>query len=165
MAAVIRRGELVAGLILDPIKDDWAVALRGVGAWIEHGDGRRTDLRVASPSPLGEMAGIVSWIFFPPAEKALVTRNLSRVAAAVDYRCAAHQYRMIAAGHYDFALYSKLMPWDHAAGWLLHKEAGGYAACLDGSPYDMRQQTGGLLCAPDEASWHALRNAIMGAPD
>src|ERR1700712_119446 len=29
MAAVLRRGEIMAGIILDPVEDDWALALRG----------------------------------------------------------------------------------------------------------------------------------------
>ena len=160
MTAVVRKGEIIAGIILDPIEDDWAIALRGEGAWIERRDGRRTDLRVARSAPVEKMIGIVNWIFFP-ALKSVVTSNLDRVAAAVDYRCAAHQYRLVASGHYDFVIFSKLMPWDHAAGWLLHREAGGYGACLDGGPYNVQRQTGGLLCAPDEESWNALKNAIL----
>src|SRR3954452_21045748 len=165
MAAAVWRGEVVAGVILDPIRDDWAMALKGEGAWIENSGGRLTNLHVASPPPVSEMSGIVSWIFFPAPLKAQVTANLSRVAAAVDYRCAAHQYRSLAAGHYDFALYGKVMPWDHAPGVLIHKEAGGYAALLDGRPYTVRQRTGGLLCAANEESWHVLREALMGDPD
>ena len=55
-----------------------------------------------------------------------------------------------------------MTPWDHAAGVLIHKEAGGYAAFLDGSPYTVRRRTGGLLCAPDKESWHALRDTLVG---
>jgi fructose-1,6-bisphosphatase/inositol monophosphatase family enzyme len=162
MAAVARRGEIVAGIILDPIEDDAAIALRGEGAWIARSDGRRSNLHVGRAPPLHEMTGMVSWLFFAPALKAVVTGNLHKVAAAVDYRCAAHQYRMISAGTYDFTLYSKLMPWDHAPGWLLHREAGGYSACLDGEPYDLARQSGGMLCAPDRTSWEMLRAALIG---
>ena len=150
MAAALQRGEIIAGVILDPIRDDWAISVAGEGAWIENNARRLINLRVAPPPPVSEMSGIVNWLFFPAPLKAQITANLSRVAAAVDYRCAAHQYRAIASGHYDFALYSKMTPWDHAAGVLIHKEAGGYAAFLDGRPYTVRQRTGGLLCAPDE---------------
>ena len=129
------------------------MALRGQGAWIEHADGRRDDLRVGAAPALAEMAGLVSWSFFPPGRRERVAACLSRVANASDYRCAAHQYRLLAAGFYDFALYSKLSPWDHAAGWLLHQEAGGYSACLDGSPYSVTRHEGGLLCTPDRESW------------
>ena len=162
MAAALQRGEIIAGVILDPIRDDWAIAVAGEGAWIENNAGRLINLRVAAAPPVSEMSGIVNWLFFPAPLKAQITANLSRVAAAVDYRCAAHQYRAIASGHYDFALYSKMTPWDHAAGVLIHKEAGGYAAFLDGRPYTVRQQTGGLLCAPDEQNWRLLRATLVG---
>jgi len=162
MAAALQRGEIVAGVILDPIRDDWAISVAGEGAWIENNVGLLINLRVAAPPPVSEMSGIVNWLFFPAPLKAQITANLSRVAAAVDYRCAAHQYRAVAAGHYDFALYGKMTPWDHAAGVLIHQEAGGYAAFLDGRPYTVRQQTGGLLCAPDEQNWRLLRDTLLG---
>jgi fructose-1,6-bisphosphatase/inositol monophosphatase family enzyme len=162
MAAALQRGEIIAGVILDPIRDDWAIAVAGEGAWIENNAGRLINLRVAAPPPVSEMSGIVNWLFFPAPLKAQITANLSRVAAAVDYRCAAHQYRAVASGHYDFALYGKMTPWDHAAGVLIHQEAGGYAAFLDGRPYTVRQQTGGLLCAPDEQNWRLLRDTLLG---
>ena len=58
-------------------------------------------------------------------------------------------------------LYNKLMPWDHAAGWLLHREAGGHSAHFDGSAYQPTHTSGGLLCAPDAASWQALKTALL----
>ena len=161
MAAVLRLGEVVAGVILDPVEDDWAVALRGEGAWLQRADGRREALRVGAAPALAEMAGLASWTFFPGEERARVPARFPRVAAVSDYRCAAHQYRLLCGGFYDFALYSKLMPWDHAAGWLLHREAGGYSACLDGRPYVATRHEGGLLCAPDRDSWEQLRAALL----
>ena len=115
MAAVLRRGEVVGSVILDPVEDDWALALRGEGAWLERADGRHHDLAVSTAPPLADMAGMVSWKFFPAQDRERVSARLWRVADACDYRCAAHQYRLLCGGFYDFALYSKLMPWDHAA--------------------------------------------------
>ena len=162
MAAVVQRGVTVAGVIHDPIVDDWALALRGEGAWLERTDGTRTDLRVSAPRAPREMLGIVSWLFMAEPLRSTVTRNLSRVGVAVDYRTAAHEYRLIAAGHYDFVMFGKMAPWDHLAGCLLHREAGGYSACLDGTPYTPATRIdAGVLCAPDEASWLALRDALL----
>jgi fructose-1,6-bisphosphatase/inositol monophosphatase family enzyme len=59
-------------------------------------------------------------------------------------------------------LYWKLMPWDHAPGVLLHREAGGYAALVDGRPYNASVHTGGMIAAPDRASWEAVREALLG---
>ena len=61
----------------------------------------------------------------------------------------------------QFALYNKLMPWDHLAGALLTQEAGGYAARFDGSAYLPSHTDGGLLVATDRDSWQALRDTIF----
>jgi fructose-1,6-bisphosphatase/inositol monophosphatase family enzyme len=53
------------------------------------------------------------------------------------------------------------MPWDHAAGWLIHREAGGHTAHFDGSAYRPANRSGGLISAPDEASWRAVRDALL----
>ena len=53
------------------------------------------------------------------------------------------------------------MPWDHLPGWLIHREAGGYSARFDGSPYLPTHRDGGLICAPDRASWDAAREALL----
>jgi fructose-1,6-bisphosphatase/inositol monophosphatase family enzyme len=161
MVAVVRRGVVVGAVIHDPVGDDTALASAGQGAWLENASGDRVALHVAAPVPLAMMAGAVSWKYMPEPPQSLVCRNLPRLGAAWDYRCAAHQYRMLAAGHCHFSIYHRLLPWDHAAGWLLHREAGGWSARLDGTPYSPAQTTGGLICAPDEASWRALRSALF----
>lgn len=165
IVAVTRRGELVGCAIHDPVGDDTALALRGEGAWIESATGHVSPLRVAAPVPVGQMAGSVSWRYMPAAQQAVVCSNLPRVAAAWDYRCAAHQYRMMAAGHCHFSVYQRLLPWDHAAGWLLHQEAGGWSARLDGSPYRPEHTSGGLVLAPDRESGLALQEALFSRPE
>ncbi len=164
MAAVLVRGEVAAAVILDPVGGDAACALRGEGAWIETQEGAHRALRVADGANVKEMTGTASWRFLPEALQGRVCRNLPRVAAVFDYRCAGHEYRLAAAGGCHFLLFNRLMPWDHAPGWLLHREAGGYAAQFDGSPYVAAHVTsGGLLCAPDRESWQALHEALLGA--
>jgi fructose-1,6-bisphosphatase/inositol monophosphatase family enzyme len=79
-----------------------------------------------------------------------------------DFRCAAHQYRMLSAGYCHIQIFRRLLPWDHAAGVLLHREAGGYARQFDGAPYRPSHIDGGLLLTPDEASWRAVAAALLG---
>lgn len=161
MAAAISHGEVVAAAIHDPLGDDTALALRGEGAWIETSDGQRTALRVAAPVPVAEMAGNVSWRFMPEPRRSTVCCNLPKLGASWDYRCAAHEYRMAASGHCHFLVFNRLLPWDHAPGWLLHREAGGFSARLDGSFYRPTETDGGLICTPDQESWAALRTTLM----
>lgn len=162
MAALVEADEILASFIYDPFGDDCAVALRGQGAWMVASDGTRRRLQVAPPVPVAEMvAGAMSWRFMVEPLKSHVLNNLTKLASVSDYRCAAHQYRLLAAGYCHVSMYQKLMPWDHAAGVLLHREAGGYARHFDGSAYKPSQTTGGLLLAPDEASWQALADAVL----
>jgi len=163
MAAATVRGEIVGSVIHDPICHDFAYAVRDGGAWLESEDGKRTDLRVAPPVPVGEMEGFVATGFLPQPLRNTVNGNLARLATSAQLRCAAHEYRLAAAGHCHLLLYNKLMPWDHAPGWLLHREAGGYSAHFDGTPYRPSDLSGGLIYAPDEASWQAARAALLGA--
>ena len=162
MAAAVMHGEVVAAVIHDPVSDDSAVALRGEGAWVETTGGKRRDLHVAAPTDVAHMTGTAGWRFLPREQRLAVAQNLTKVAAAFDLRCAAHQYRMVASGTCHFTLANKLMPWDHAPGWLLHQEAGGYSARFDGTPYTPTRTVGGLICTPDYPSYVALKAALFG---
>lgn len=162
MAAAVVKGEVAAGWIHDPLGDDTAIALRGEGAWIADAEGREmTALRVAAPVPLDRMVGAISWGFLPQPLRGQVTARFPRMAGVVGYRCAAHEYRWAAGGHGHVLFYNRLMPWDHLPGWLLHREAGGYSARFNGSPYLPTHRDGGLICAPDRGSWEAVRHAFL----
>ncbi|WP_312431936.1 inositol monophosphatase family protein [Achromobacter sp.] len=162
MIAACHRGDVIAGVIYDPVSRDSALAVRGEGAWLEFENGKRLPLSVASPAPPEDMDGLISTGALPEPLRTTVNGNLSRLGSTASLRCAAHEYRMIAGGNCHVALYNQLTAWDHAAGWLLHREAGGYAAHFDGSPYKPTHRTGGLLYAPDAGSWHAARKALLG---
>ncbi len=159
MAAVVLRGEIVAAAIHDPVGGDTAYALRGEGAWIE-AEGRTRDLHVAAAVPVRRMAGAASWRALAEPLRSRVAQRLPRLAASFVYRCAGHEYRLAAGGHCHYLLFSRLMPWDHAPGVLLHREAGGFSARLDKHPYGIDRTAGGLLCTPDEASFHALHDVL-----
>jgi fructose-1,6-bisphosphatase/inositol monophosphatase family enzyme len=162
MAAAVVRGRVQAAVILDPVSDSASLAVLGEGAWEIAGDGTRTALRVAAPVPADRMTGAASWRYLSPELRDEVLPNLRHVAQVWDFRCAAHQYRMLAAGHCHFVMFNRLMPWDHLPGCLLHQEAGGFSAKFDGSAYLPGQTTGGLICAPDRDCWLDLKNALLG---
>lgn len=161
MTAATVRGEVVLAAIHDPVCRNTAFALRSEGAWIQDEDGSCTDLRVAEAVSVQEMDAIIGTNFLPEPLRTIVNGNLSLLRMSSWLRCAAHEYRMAAAGHCDLLFYNKLMPWDHAAGWLLHREAGGYSAHFDGTPYCPTHLTGGLICAPDQASWQLARDTLL----
>jgi fructose-1,6-bisphosphatase/inositol monophosphatase family enzyme len=161
MVAAVMRGEVVAGVIHDPVIDSSYLTVRGEGAWEHAADGTRAALRAASPAPLGEMTGAASWRYLPPKLREVVLPNLGKLAQIWDFRCAAHEHRMNASGHCHFLMFNRLMPWDHLAGVLMHQEAGGYSARFDGSLYRPGMTSGGLICAPSSACFQMLQEALL----
>ncbi|MDE1992530.1 MAG: inositol monophosphatase family protein [Rhizobiaceae bacterium] len=161
MASVVAKGETVAGIIFDPMGDDWVMAEKGSGAWLRRPDGEAQRLAVAAPVALEEMVGMASTGYLPQGKRAEILGNLAKVRFLTNYRCAAHEYRTFAGGHVHYLMYNKLMPWDHLAGTLISQEAGAYAARFDGTPYLPHHVDGGLLLTPDKASWELLRREVF----
>lgn len=161
MASVVSKGETVAGIIYDPMGDDWVIAEKGAGAFFKRPDGTSEKLAVSKPVPLEQMVGGASTGFLEREKRAVVLGNLAKVRFVASYRCAAHEYRTFSSGHLHFLMYNRLMPWDHLAGTLIAQEAGAYAARFDGSAYLPHHVDGGLLIAPDRDSWEMLRAEVF----
>ena len=161
MASVVVKGETVAGIIYDPMGNDWVLAERGAGAFMRFADGRAQRLTVATAPALEDMVGHVSITFMPAEAKPRILQNLAKVRVTANYRVAGHDYRTFASGHCHFVAFNKLMPWDHLGGCLISQEAGGYVARFDGSPYLPSHREGGLIIATDRNSWDLLRREIF----
>ena len=160
MVALIVDGKTRGGWIHDPIGGRTAAAEAGSGAFMA---GRR--LSVAKAGRLSEMTGTLHASTFAPKEiAARVQAGRKKVAALPSQRCAGLEYLNLLTGEMTFTLFTRLMPWDHAAGILLHAEAGGYSACFDGTPYGARRYREiGVLMAPDRGAWDRLYEALLRA--
>lgn len=142
IVALVVDGVTVGGWIHDPVPNRTVVAMKGEGAW--RGD---TRLRVSAEVPLAQMAGSVK-------KRGRVGDQVLHVSRRGS---AAHDYLDLVTGKLHFAHFKKLMPWDHAAGVLIHAEAGGYGAMLDDTPYvPILHAEGQILLAPGSKSWHDL---------
>jgi fructose-1,6-bisphosphatase/inositol monophosphatase family enzyme len=160
IVAIVSGGETVAGLIHYPLTGDFLVARPGEGAWHIARDGARTRLRVAAAVPVGEMSGFVPLHMFSAEEQAAFAPRVLRFGRTTTWRCSAFEYRMVATGAMSFSLNADMKPWDHAAGELIHREAGGHSGLLSGETYRPAMTQGRLLLAPDAASWEAIRGSL-----
>ncbi|MBA1140570.1 inositol monophosphatase family protein [Mesorhizobium neociceri] len=160
MLSVVIKGETVAGIIHDPVGKDWLIGAKGAGSHIRHAHGALEKVHVADAVPVSQMTGSVSWQYLAEPQRSLLARNQTKTLTQFGYRCAAHEYRLLASGHAHFVVYNKLMPWDHLVGVLIHAEAGGYTARIDGSAYLPSHVDGGILVAPDRESWQELRREL-----
>lgn len=118
-------GDVVAGLVYQPVTDESFWAEKNRGAWLQS---RR--LRVSARRRLDECL-IATGIPFrgagDPAEWNAIYQALApEVAGIRRFGAAALDLAWVAAGRYDGFWESNLSPWDTAAGCLLVREAGGF---------------------------------------
>jgi len=152
-------GELVAGVIYNPIYNELFTATKQGGAFL---NGRT--LQVSARSPLRETllgTGFPYDCATDPANNfdnfiafQKTARGIRRAGAA------ALDLAAVAAGRLDGFWEMKLKPWDMAAGVLLVQEAGGSVTGFDGAPFDM---SSGRIVASNGLI-HAEMVSLLGAP-
>ncbi len=141
--ALERDGQLVAGLVYNPVTDEMFVAEKGQGAYLNN-----QRLRVAQRSDIREAVvccgiphigrGDHRQFLNELAQVMAVTAGVRRTGAA------ALDLAYVAAGRFDAFWERQLSTWDMAAGAVLVREAGGYVADVNGHPGYM--QTGDIVC-------------------
>jgi myo-inositol-1(or 4)-monophosphatase len=131
--ALTVNGEVVAGAVFDPVKDELFTGEKGGGSYV---NGR--PLRVSSRS---ELLRSLLATGFPydirddlEAKLRLFTRFMGEARAVRRDGAAALDLCYVAAGRYDGFWEERLQPWDMMAGILIVHEAGGRTSRFDGSP-------------------------------
>jgi myo-inositol-1(or 4)-monophosphatase len=131
--ALERAGEVVVGVVHDPIREETFAAERGEGATL---NGRR--IHVSEIDELGS-AMLCTGFPYDVRERGDFARhftNFIRHAQAVRRDgSAALDLAYVAAGRFDGFWEEGLRPWDVAAGVILVEEAGGRVSRYDGSPF------------------------------
>ncbi len=153
--ALEQRGELIAGLVYDPLSDELFTAERGRGAYMNN---RR--LRVAARGGFGH-ALIASGKWRArrdaPAYMALMARTLGHGRRTGS---SALNLAYVAAGRFDGFFDHVGRSWDLAAGIVLIREAGGLVSDLEGG---QRMIEGGGIVAASPELHEPLRDLLSGA--
>ena len=130
-------GELVAGAVFDPIKQELFTAERGAGA---HLNGRR--LKTSTANRLLESLLVTGfpYDFRDDLQQSLrlFNRFMAQARAIRRDGAAALDLAYIAAGRVDGFWEERLKPWDTMAGALMVEEAGGRVTRFDGSALRLR---------------------------
>ena len=131
-----RAGELIAGVIYDPTRDELFHAERGAGAFLNQErihvtkTARVEDSLSATGFPSRKRHQNINVYFY--YQLAMLSHGVRRAgAAAIDLA-------YVACGRLDFFWEFGLNPWDMAAGVLLIHEAGGTCTDMRGGPFDLR---------------------------
>jgi myo-inositol-1(or 4)-monophosphatase len=141
-----RDGELIAGVIYEPVRDEMFWAEKGAGAF--HNDRR---LRVSARRHLGEALIGTGIPFIGRGDHDRYLETLTSVMAATSgvrrMGVASLDLAYVAAGRFDGFWEFALKPWDIAAGLLIVREAGGYVSDFAGGQGMMA--SGDVIAAND----------------
>lgn len=138
------RGEVVAGIVLDPIKDELFYAEKGQGAFVNSRrlrvSARRTHESALAITGLGrETEAAQARLGAQMADMGNVIASVRRLGSA------ALDLAYVAAGRCEFYWQPCLEAWDFAAGRLLVTEAGGEVTRLDGKK--LTSERGSILAS------------------
>ncbi len=138
-----KAGELIAGVVVDPIKNEVFWAEKGIGAYLNN-----KRLRVAGHKDFSDCLIATGAPFKGVMDKRPNFSNqlnavMPEVAGIRRFGAAALDLAYVAAGRFDGFWEEGLKPWDMAAGVLLVKEAGGFVVPID--PKHPFMQNGALI--------------------
>lgn len=157
--ALERQGELVAGVVYNPVMDELFTAERGRGAYLND---RR--LRVSARTDLAASLLATGLPFLGHGDQARTLAEIrplmSRVAGIRRCGAAALDLAWTAAGRFDGFWEHDLKPWDMAAGIVLVREAGGFVSDDRGGDRPLER---GSVVAGNEAIQRALLKNVKAA--
>ena len=136
-----REGEIIAGVIYQPISDELFWAEKGNGAFVDTPNARSRRLRVSGrKDPARDLVATG----IPHIGKGGHAAYFGKLAAVTErtagirrWGAASLDLAFVAAGRYDAFFEFGLQPWDVAAGLLLVREAGGVIGDIAGKPYEL----------------------------
>jgi myo-inositol-1(or 4)-monophosphatase len=128
--AVERAGEMLAGVVFDPVRQEMFTGERGAGAYLNNrrvrvsGTGKLADSLLSTGFPSRKRHENINIHFY--YQLAMASHGVRRTgSAAIDLA-------YVACGRLDGFWEFGLNPWDMAAGWLIVQEAGGTCSDMTG---------------------------------
>jgi myo-inositol-1(or 4)-monophosphatase len=141
-------GEIVAGMIYNPVVDEMFWAERGIGAYLNE-----KRLRVSARREIKDalFATGIPFAAVSAQRRLAFARTLGvlmpQVAGIRRFGAAALDLAWVAAGRYDGFWELGLKPWDMAAGLIIVREAGGFVTDAAGKDTTMLEAAGNDIVA------------------
>ncbi len=118
----------IAGWILDVPRNHLAEAHRDGGVTLD-------GVAIAARALDRPLIGYVGYRVIKEFDRQLGQEQRAKLGRLSTLSCAGLEYIELLSGRADFNLYRMTKPWDHAAGSLMMREAGGGSVQFNGSPY------------------------------
>lgn len=156
--ALEHKGQIVAGVVFDPAKDEMFFAEKGAGAWMNE-----SRLRVSGRHRMIESIFATGVPFGGRSDLPMTLQDIARLAPACAgirrWGSAALDLAYVAAGRYDGFWERRLNAWDLAAGLIIVKEAGGLTEAIKPGASIIED---GEVIASNDAIFTSFAKAVRG---
>ncbi|KIT14820.1 inositol monophosphatase family protein [Jannaschia aquimarina] len=168
IVAVVEDGQTVWGCLYDPGFDDWVLATRGGGCHFHRNGTARRLSTTAEAGPKDRMRGNLGEYFYGEPGRTRLAALTPGLRRNTNLGASVHEYRLLCLGGSDFVVNGGINVWDHAAGVLCLREAGGRSGLLDGRDYaptmtDADLAGSALFNARSSAVWEMMAPQLAEA--
>ncbi len=140
MIALTFKEKILYSWIFKPLEDEMCSAIYNIGAFINN-----KKIFTKNVKNLIDAKGSISTKYWKEGffEKLKSLKNNFKEVSS--YKCMGYEYIDIGRGKRNFAILSKLSPWDHIPGILFVRESGGYDIDFDKRKYDFTKKNKNLI--------------------
>ncbi len=151
------KGEIICGMIFDPIKNEMFFAEKGSGAFLNN-----SRIRVSNKKSLRESMLVTGGPRFSSKKRESIFKEYNNISNMVDipirkFGSAALDIANVACGRFDGFWQWELNYWDVAAGLIIIKESGGFVDFLEN---DEKVSTKKNIIATNSKIHQELRNVL-----
>ena len=140
MIALTLKEKIIFSWIYKPLDNVMCNAIYNEGAFIDN-----HKIQTKGVNTLKEASGSISSKYWDESdlEKIKLLKNV--FSEVKSYRCIGYEYVDISIGKRNFAILSKLSPWDHIPGILIVRESGGSDIDFNNKKYDFTSKNKNLI--------------------
>ncbi len=140
MIALTKQDQILYSWIYKPLEDVMSHAIFNEGSFVN-----KKKIKTKGVNSLDEAIGSISTKYWDEKYWDKIKNIKNEFAEVKSYRCIGYEYVDIGLGQRNFAILSKLSPWDHIPGILFVREAGGFDIDFDQRPYNFTKKNNNLI--------------------
>ena len=140
MIALTKKEQILYSWIYKPLENVMSHAIFNEGSFIKN-----KKIKTNGVNSLGEAIGSISTKYWDEKNLAKIKNLKDEFAEVKSYGCIGYEYVDIGLGKRNFAILSKLSPWDHIPGILFVREAGCSDIDFDCQPYNFTKKNNNLI--------------------
>ena len=130
MVALTFSDQIIQSWIYKPINEEMCLAILGEGTFVND-----EKIIISNDRSIPESSGSISSKYWNATFDLKMKEIRQKFKHVKSYGCIGFEYLEIAKNKRDFAILSKLSPWDHIPGILIIREARGFDIHFDNTPY------------------------------